>query len=218
MLKTHLFPVAFVYALLTTSVLAQTGDTGQDAAQNKRGVSIPDKKSGVEKSSSPSPTTAKRQKAIDVQRDLALAESAYMKKDYLSALSIFRTLAEAGIGKAQYELSNMLSKGQGAQKDRAESTIWLRRAADNGYAYAIQERQDHTVESIESFIQTLLPLAESGNVDAQLLMGQQFANKSKFKEKNKWLDLALTNSYSGKSFTLWLGYTGSDYIDGATQV
>ena len=64
------------------------------------------------------------------------AIAAYKRKDYASALSLFRSLAEAGDPRAQNDLGAMYSKGDGVPQDYAEAVKWHRRAADQGYALA----------------------------------------------------------------------------------
>jgi TPR repeat protein len=64
------------------------------------------------------------------------AIAAYKRKDYASALSLFRSLAEAGDPRAQNDLGAMYSKGDGVPQDYAEAVKWHRRAAEQGYPQA----------------------------------------------------------------------------------
>ena len=58
------------------------------------------------------------------------ALAAYKRKDYASAFSLFRSLAEAGDARAQDNLGVMYSKGDGVPQDYAEAVKWHRRAAE----------------------------------------------------------------------------------------
>jgi len=64
------------------------------------------------------------------------AVAAYKRKDYASAVSLFRSLAEAGDPRAQDNLGLMYSKGEGAPQDYAEALKWCRRAAEQGNPHA----------------------------------------------------------------------------------
>ena len=64
------------------------------------------------------------------------ALAAYKRKDYASAFSLFRSLAEAGDPRAQDNLGVMYGKGNGVPQDYAESFKWHRRAAEQGFAHA----------------------------------------------------------------------------------
>src|ERR1700760_2826485 len=64
------------------------------------------------------------------------AAAAYKRKDYASALSLFRSLAEKGNLKAQSNLGAMYARGEGVPKNDAEALKWYRRAADQGEPHA----------------------------------------------------------------------------------
>ena len=62
--------------------------------------------------------------------DVALA--AAEQGDYLTALRLWRSLAEQGDADAQYNLGVMYSNGDGVPRDYAEAMKWHRKAADQG--------------------------------------------------------------------------------------
>ena len=64
------------------------------------------------------------------------AMDAYRARDYETAYSAFRTLADRGDPKAQSSLGDMYRKGYGRAENHAEAAKWYRRAADQGDAYA----------------------------------------------------------------------------------
>ena len=59
---------------------------------------------------------------------------AYKKKDYRTALSEFRLLAEQGVAQAQNNLGLMYTKGLGVIQDDQTAVKWYRLAAEQGHA------------------------------------------------------------------------------------
>jgi TPR repeat protein len=73
--------------------------------------------------------------AVPVSADvLDDAEAAYKRKDYQTALRLWRKLAEQGDAWAQTFLGLMYSDGSGVPQDYAEAVKWYRRAAEQGNA------------------------------------------------------------------------------------
>jgi hypothetical protein len=64
------------------------------------------------------------------------AAAAYKRKDYASAMSLWRSLAEQGDTRAQGNVGVMYSHGEGVPQDYAEALKWYRRAAEQGDAHA----------------------------------------------------------------------------------
>src|SRR6266446_4414616 len=56
--------------------------------------------------------------------------------DYATAFSVFQTLANQGVTRAQFYLAKMYIESQGLQQDLAEPLQWGRKAAEQGYAAA----------------------------------------------------------------------------------
>src|SRR6266550_8008039 len=61
---------------------------------------------------------------------------AFNKKDYQTALQIWRPLAEQGNAQVQFNLAAMYHEGQGVPRNYAEAVNWLRKAADQAFAEA----------------------------------------------------------------------------------
>jgi len=64
--------------------------------------------------------------------DFEHAYQAYQRGDYVGALDLFRSLAEQGDARAQYQLSSMYFAGQGVAPDIAQAEAWCRKAAEQG--------------------------------------------------------------------------------------
>jgi TPR repeat protein len=64
------------------------------------------------------------------------AATAYGKRDYLSALNLWRPLAEQGNAAAQRGLGILYENGLAVPQDDTQSVIWYRKAADQGDAEA----------------------------------------------------------------------------------
>lgn len=75
-------------------------------------------------------------------RLLKVADRAYLKTDYATALRLFRSLADHGNAYAQYTLGLMYEMGQGVPSNIAEALKWFYLAAEHGNAHAqyTQER------------------------------------------------------------------------------
>src|SRR5215471_18541294 len=58
------------------------------------------------------------------------ALAAEERRDYATALSIIRPLAERGIAAAQYELGDLYYEGRGVPQAGAEAAKWYRRASE----------------------------------------------------------------------------------------
>ena len=68
--------------------------------------------------------------------DLQVGLEAYNRGDYAAALRVFRSLAEQGNAKAQYNLGRMYAAGRGVARNGAEAVKWYRRAAEQDDAEA----------------------------------------------------------------------------------
>jgi TPR repeat protein len=69
--------------------------------------------------------------------DFSAGYKAYQRGDYVTALQIFRQLADQGNARAQFSLGVMYNKGQGMTQDYAEAMRWYRKAADQDYVLAL---------------------------------------------------------------------------------
>src|SRR5215470_8947952 len=64
------------------------------------------------------------------------ASDAAERRDYATAIRLWRSLADQGEVDAQYNLGVMYDKGQGVTRDYAVAVGWFRKAADQGFAPA----------------------------------------------------------------------------------
>jgi len=62
--------------------------------------------------------------------------TAYERKDYRTAFTGFKKLAEQGQALAQYNLGQMYRDGHGVPKDDQQAVAWYRKAAEQGVADA----------------------------------------------------------------------------------
>ena len=105
------------------------------------------------------------------------AVAAYKRKDYASALSLFRSLAEKGDAKAEGNLGVLYSHGEGVRQDYAEALKWYRRAAEQGDPHAqfnIGVLYDHGTGVDQSYAEALKwyeLAAAKGDVLAHLNLG-----------------------------------------------
>src|SRR5260370_40111903 len=58
------------------------------------------------------------------------------RRDYATAIRLWRPLADKGEVDAQYNLGVMYDKGQSVTRDYAVAVSWFRKAADQGFAAA----------------------------------------------------------------------------------
>ena len=68
--------------------------------------------------------------------DFDVGKKAYLRRDYATALRIFRQLAAQGNASSQTMMGAMYSEGLGVPQDYGEALKWYRKAADQGYALA----------------------------------------------------------------------------------
>src|SRR4029453_2986683 len=64
------------------------------------------------------------------------AQAAHSRRDYATALRLWRPLADQGNAEAQYALGFMYDGGQGVPKNYATAAKWRRLAADQGHTLA----------------------------------------------------------------------------------
>jgi len=64
------------------------------------------------------------------------ARAAVRVRDYATAASIYRSLADAGDPEARYQLATLYRSGLGVEADPAQFRALLKGAADQGYADA----------------------------------------------------------------------------------
>ena len=110
------------------------------------------------------------------------ASDAAERRDYATAIRLWRSLADQGEVDAQYNLGVMYDKGQGVTRDYAVAVGWFRKAADQGFAPAqlslgvmyengLGVTQDFTIAA--SWYRRA---ADQGDTSAQLNLGFMYEN------------------------------------------
>jgi TPR repeat protein len=74
--------------------------------------------------------------AQTLEEQMRRAAGAYERKDFATAVSIWRPIAEQGNAEAQTLLGAMYWSGEGVPRDHREAAKWYLRAAGQGYARA----------------------------------------------------------------------------------
>ena len=72
----------------------------------------------------------------NIESQIQAGVTAYSRQDFVTALSLFRPLADQGVPAAQFNLGVMYRLGLGVPQDYAQAVSWCRKAADQGYALA----------------------------------------------------------------------------------
>jgi hypothetical protein len=74
--------------------------------------------------------------AQSLEERMKSAAGAYERKDFATAIAVWRPLAEAGNAEAETLLGAMYWSGEGVTRDHKEAAKWYLRAAGKGYARA----------------------------------------------------------------------------------
>lgn len=72
----------------------------------------------------------------EADHEFSVAQAAYAKGDFATAISIWRKLGDVGSAPAQYEVGRMTLRAEGTNYDTREARQWLERAAKGGYPAA----------------------------------------------------------------------------------
>jgi hypothetical protein len=135
------------------------------------------------------------------------ALEAYNNKDYDTALSIWRNLADEGSADAQYALGDAYFKGQGVSRDLNESMKWFERAAKSGNARAMFNigaaywEGNGTRQSYAEAVEWWEKSAATGQSEAQYNLGlAYYFGKGVEKDLDhalKWIRQSAKNNHSG---------------------
>ena len=144
-------------------------------------------------SSSPRPMSIGQ---LQGSEDFKNAYSAYQRGDYSEALKKFKSLAERGDARAQFQLGGMYSLGHGVRQDWAEAVKWVRKAAEQGnvqaeYLLGLSYRSGMGVPKDYSEAFTWFRKAgDQGEPDAEFELGRMYQNgegvSQDFAEAVKW--------------------------------
>ena len=124
------------------------------------------------------------------------AKAANARKDYATAIQLWRELAKQGDPRALFALGIYYQQGRGVKKDEGEAVRWFLRAARQGhegsqhalfYAYLNGQGVPKDYAEAEQWIR---PLAEKGFGDPQMELGILCAHNKNFVDAYKWLTLA----------------------------
>jgi TPR repeat protein len=99
------------------------------------------------------------------------AQQAYDKRDYASALRLYRRLAQRGNPKAQEALGGMYSRGEGVAQDKVEALVWFNMADAERTGLRAYNKGDYPTA-----LRIFRPLAKRGQVLAEYVIGLMYAN------------------------------------------
>jgi hypothetical protein len=108
--------------------------------------------------------------------------AAYERKDYSTAFTGFRKLADQGNARAQFGLGVMFDSGRGIPKDEQQAMAWYRKAAEQGHASAqfnlgVMFANGRGVPKDEQQAMAwYLKAAEQGDAISQFNLGVMFDN------------------------------------------
>jgi hypothetical protein len=122
--------------------------------------------------------------------------------DFATALSVFQTLANQGVARAQFYLAEMYTESQGVQQDLAEALKWNRKAADQGDAEAqfnlglMYDTGEGVPQSDAEALKWYRLAADQGYAAAQSNIGSKYADGEGMPQDDvrayMWLSLAAT--------------------------
>jgi TPR repeat protein len=109
------------------------------------------------------------------------ATSAYEKRDFTTALNLWRPLAKQGNATAQRGLGILYDNGLAVEKNEVQATIWMRKAAEQGDAEAEYRLGEMYVQGsnglahdLSQGLALMTKAAEQGNVHSQYGLGQLY--------------------------------------------
>jgi len=125
----HVFPQDYVEAIRWYRKAAKRGD-----AVAKDRLTRLEKQLRAKGNWPPRPRQAKGKPALTP--DYKAGWAAWVREDYLTALKLWRPMAEQGDGEAQRNIGEMYYEGWGVTKDYAEAVKWYRKAAKQNVTWA----------------------------------------------------------------------------------
>jgi uncharacterized protein len=99
------------------------------------------------------------------------AQRAYNKRDYATALRLYRPLAQRGNAKAQEALGGMYARGEGVPQDKAEALAWFKMADNERTGLKAYNKSDFATA-----LRIFRPLADRRQVLAEYILGLMYAN------------------------------------------
>ena len=110
------------------------------------------------------------------------ASDAAERRDYATAIRLWRLLADKGEVDAQYNLGVMYDKGYGVTWDFTVAVSWFRKAADHGFAAAqlslgvMYKNGLGVPQEFTTAVNWYRRAADQGNTAAQLNLGVMYDN------------------------------------------
>ena len=148
------------------------------------------------------------------------AKAALGRKDYATALRLYRSLADKGDAAAQYNLGEMYAYGRGVPENRTEGVKWLRLAAEQGHVDAqtslaglyFREALLHKGDYTEA-VKWFRLAADQGDSHGQFVLGIMYHEgegvPQNYAEAAKWYSLAAEQGDYGAQL-----YLGTMYANG----
>jgi uncharacterized protein len=107
---------------------------------------------------------------------------AYQAKDYATAIKEWRSSAEEGHYKAQYQLGDMYYSGEGVLKNKERSFEWYKKSADQSYALAqfnlglMYDSGEGVLKDNKEAVKWFRRAAKQGLSFAQYELGWKYSN------------------------------------------
>ncbi len=143
------------------------------------------------------------QPGVACSEPLQEAAAAYVRKDYATALKVWRPLAALGNPAAQFNLGLMYDNGQGVPQDYAEAVKWYSLAAVQGDAqaqYNLGYMYDNGLGTPKNYAEAVKwyrLAAAQGDARAQAVLALMYANGQgvdrDFVRAYMWSSLAVTS-------------------------
>ncbi len=148
-----------------------------------------------------------------VWADVRAGVSAYKRGDYAVALREFRTDAETGDRRAQYNLGVLFMSGRGVEKSKEKAAEWYLKAAEQGLPAAqhglaiLYYRGQGVAQNHLEAAKWFRKAADKGMANAQFNLGVMYFNAEGV-EKNltevvKWISLSAGQNFADAQY--WLG-------------
>jgi len=125
---------------------------------------------------------------------------AFVRGDYITALRLWRPLAEQGNATAQYLIGHMYDWGLGVPQDYAVAVEWYRKAADQGLAQAQYKlgvscaKGRGVSQDDAAAVEWYRKAAQQGHASAQFNLGVKYAKgkgvPQDYTAAHKWFNLA----------------------------
>jgi TPR repeat protein len=143
------------------------------------------------------------------------AVEAYKRKDFVTALGLFESLANTGNVRAQANVAHMYLEGEGTSPDLAKARLWYQRAADQGFAPSQYDLGVMYLEgegvppNLQTAISWLTKAADQGFLPAQQNLAELAFFAKDFKQALLWYEKAADQGDGHAAFNV-----GSIYYKG----